>query len=122
MLTEIPIEVDGQVGKAEKGDPEVSLKIHVDVSPLKFSQLDGRHVQKLMFIGALLDADGTIVVAKEGVVDFALQDETLPRLMASGLKASLSLAAPPGWYRVRVVVQDADGKMASLNRRMEIPR
>jgi VWFA-related protein len=122
VLTEIPIEVDGQVGKAEKGDPEVSLKIHVDVSPLKFSQLDGRHVQKLMFIGALLDADGTIVVAKEGVVDFALQDETLPRLMASGLKASLSLAAPPGWYRVRVVVQDADGKMASLNRRMEIPR
>jgi hypothetical protein len=42
--------------------------------------------------------------------------------MASGLKASLSLAAPPGLYRVRVVVQDADGKMASLNRSMEIPK
>jgi VWFA-related protein len=122
VLTEIPIQVDGQAGKSENGDRQVSLKIHVDVSPLKFSLRDGRHVQKLTFIGALLDADGAIVAAKEGVVDFALQDETLPRLMASGLKASLSLAAPPGLYRVRVVVQDADGKMASLNRSMEIPK
>jgi hypothetical protein len=63
-----------------------------------------------------------MVAAKEGVVDFALKNETLPRLMASGLNASLSLAAPPGSYRVRVVVQDADGKMASLNRSLEIPR
>ena len=55
-------------------------------------------------------------------MDFALKDETLPRLTASGLNASLSLAAPPGPYRVRLVVQDADGKMASLNQTMEIPK
>jgi hypothetical protein len=56
------------------------------------------------------------------MVDFTLKDETLPRLVASGLNASLSLAAPPGPYRVRVVVQDADGKMASLNQTVEMPK
>jgi VWFA-related protein len=122
VLTEIPIQLDGRPGKSEKGDPELSLSIHVDVAALKFAEREGRRVQKLTFIGALLDAGGNMVAAKEGVVDFALKNETLPRLMASGLNASLSLAAPPGSYRVRVVVQDADGKMASLNRSLEIPR
>ena len=122
VLTEIPIRIDGRPDRSEKGDPELSLSIHVDVAALKFAERDGRRVQKLTFIGALLDGGGNIVAAKEGVVDFALKNETLPRLMASGLNASVSLAAPPGPYRVRVVVQDADGKMASLNRSMEIPR
>jgi hypothetical protein len=121
-LTEIPIQLDGRLDKSAKGESEVSLAIHVDVSPLKFAKRNGRNIQKLTFIGALLDGDGNIVAAKEGVVDFALKDETLPRLTASGLNASLSLAAPPGPYRVRLVVQDADGKMASLNQTMEIPK
>jgi VWFA-related protein len=122
VLTEIPIQVDGRLRKSEKGEQEVSLAIHVDVSPLKFAQRGGRHVQKLICIGALLDTDGNVVAAKEGVVDFALRNETLPRLLAAGLSASLALTAPPGSYRVRVVVQDADGKMASLNQSMEIPK
>lgn len=122
VLTEIPIQLDGRLDKSAKGESEVSLAIHVDVSPLKFAKRNGRNIQKLTFIGALLDGDGNIVAAKEGVVDFALKDETLPRLTASGLNASLSLAAPPGPYRVRLVVQDADGKMASLNQTMEIPK
>jgi hypothetical protein len=122
VLTEIPIQVDQRLRQSEKGEQEVSLAIHVDVSPLKFVARGGRHVQKLICIGALLDADGNIVAAKEGVVDFALRNETLPRLLASGLSAALALTAPPGSYRVRVVVQDADGKMASLNRSMEIPK
>jgi len=122
VLTEIPIQVDQRLDKSEKGAPEVSLAIHVDVSPLKFAARGGRRVQKLICIGALVDADGNVVAAKEGVVDFALKNETLPRLMASGLSAALSLTAPPGSYRVRVVVQDADGKMASLNQSMEIPK
>jgi hypothetical protein len=122
VLTEIPIQLDGRPDKSAEGDSEVSLAIHVDVSLLKFAKRNGRNVQKLTFIGALLDADGNIVAAKEGVVDFALKNETLPRLTASGLNAALSLTASPGRYRVRLVVQDADGKMASLNQTVEIPK
>jgi VWFA-related protein len=122
VLTQIPIQLDARLEQSAKGELEVSLGIHVDVSSLRFAKRKGRYTQKLTFIGALLDADGNIVAAKEGMVDFALKTETLPRLTASGLNAALSLTAPPGDYRIRLVVQDADGKMASLNRSMTIPR
>ncbi len=122
VLTEIPIHLDTRLDQSKPAQPEVALAIHVDVSRLKFVKRNGRHLQKLVFIGALLDDRGNMVAAKEGVVDFALKKETLPRLTASGLNASLSLAAPPGAYRVRVVVEDAYGKMGSLNQTIEVPK
>jgi VWFA-related protein len=122
VLTAIPIQLFQQPGKAANGDPVVSLLIHVDLAPLKFTQHNDRHVQKLIFIGALFDTAGKMVAAKEGAMDLALKDETLARLTASGVNARLTFAPPPGPYRVRLVVQDADGKLASLNQTVEIPK
>jgi hypothetical protein len=53
-------------------------------------------------------------------VDLALKEETLTRLTANGVKARLTLGAPPGQYRVRVVVQEAEGKLAALDQSAEI--
>jgi hypothetical protein len=122
VLTAIPIQLFDRMGKTAKGDPVVTLLIHVDLAPLKFAQQDGRHVQKLTFIGALLDSGGKMVAAKEGTMDLSLKDETLASLTAKGVNAGLSLTAPPGPYRVRVVVQDADGKLAAQNQTVEIPQ
>jgi hypothetical protein len=122
VLTSIPVQVTPRSGKTAAGDPAVSLTIHVDLAPLKFTQRDDRHVQKLTFVGALLDASGKMVAAKEGTMDLALKDETLTRLTASGVNAGLNFIVPPAPYRVRVVVQDADGKMAALNQTVEMPK
>jgi hypothetical protein len=43
-------------------------------------------------------------------------------LSAIGVNATLTLGAPPGPYRVRVVVQEAGGKMAALNQVVDIPK
>ena len=112
----IPIDVTVRSGKTEKGDATVSTLIHVDLNGLTFAQRDDRHVQKLTFIGALLDGSGKMVVAKEGAMDLVLKDATWARLKASGVNAGLTFAAPSGPYSVRVVVQDADGKLAAQNR------
>ncbi len=122
VRTDIPIQVAARLTRSDKGDREVSLAIHVDVSPLKFARQNGRNTQTLTFIGALLDGGGNIVAAKEGMVEFALRNETMPRLAASGLNGALSLGAAPGLYRVRVVVEDAQGKLAALNQTIEIPK
>jgi VWFA-related protein len=122
VMAEIPVQLSARFGKQEKGDPTLSLLIHVDLAKLNFIRRDGRHVQKLMFIGALLDAGGKMVAAKEGAMDLALKDDTWARLTASGINATLGFPAPSGPCRVRVVVQDADGKMASLNQTVEIPQ
>ena len=122
VLKDIPIDVGEETSKPEKGEGVVTLMIHVDLTPLKFAQREGRHIQKLTFVGALLDKDGNIVAAKEGEMDLALKKETLAKLTASGVSAGLRLSAPPGRSLARVVVQDADGKMASQNGAVEIPR
>jgi hypothetical protein len=89
---------------------------------LKFAQRGDRHVQRLSFVGVLLDGSGKMVLAKEGAMDLALKDDTLAKLTASGMNAGLTFPAPPGNYRVRVVVQDAEGKMAAQNLPVEIPK
>jgi hypothetical protein len=63
-----------------------------------------------------------MVAAKEGEMDLALKDDSLARLTGSGVNAGLKLAAPPGAYKLRVVVEDADGRMASQDRNVEIAK
>jgi hypothetical protein len=61
-----------------------------------------------------------MITAKEGEMDLALKDDSLARLTGSGVNAGLKLAAPPGAYKVRVVVQDAEGKMASQDQNVDV--
>ena len=122
VLTGFPIALTARPDKTEKGDGFVSTLIHVDLATLKFARVDDRHVQKLIFIGALLDSSGKMVTAKEGEMDLALKDDSLARLTGTGVNAGLKLAAPPGAYKLRVVVQDADGKMASQDQNVEVAK
>ncbi|HEX3748261.1 MAG TPA: VWA domain-containing protein [Bryobacteraceae bacterium] len=119
---EIPIGFTAQPAKGPNGESLVSTVIHVELAPLAFTERDGRHLQKITFIEALFDSGGKLVSAKEGSMDLALKDDTLKRLEASGISGSLKLAAPPGTYQVRVVVQDADGKIATQNQTVDVPK
>jgi len=121
-LAEIPVQLAGRLGKTEKGDPTLSLVIHVDLAKLRFTESSGRETQKLAFIGALMDANGNVVTAKEGAMELALKKENLARMQASGVNAALTLSAPPGAYRVRIVVQEAEGKLAALSQTVEFPK
>lgn len=120
-LTEFPMQLAGRIGKTDKGEPLLSLIIHVDLAKLQFAERDGRYLQKLQFIGALMNEQGEMVAAKEGLMDLALTEESITRLTASGINATLGLSARPGPYRVRVVVQESNGRMAALSQRVELP-
>ena len=121
IVKDIPIDVGEDTGKASKGDAVVTLMIHVDIRGLQFAQREGRSVQKLTFVGALLDKDGKIVGAKEGEMELALKKDTLVKLTSKGVSAGLRLSAPPGRYLARVVVQDAGGKLGAVNGVVDIP-
>jgi hypothetical protein len=121
-LAEFPVQLAGRMGKSEKGDPQLSLIIHVDLAKLQFAERNSRYLQKLQFIGALVNARGEMVAAKEGVMDLALTEETITRLTASGVNATLALSAQPGPYSVRLVVQESNGRMAALSQRVELPK
>jgi VWFA-related protein len=121
-MADFPVQLAGRLSKTEKGDPVLSLVIHVDIDKLDFAERDGRQIQRLAFLGALMDARGKLVTAKEGAMELALKEGNLVWLSAIGVNATLTLGAPPGPYRVRVVVQEAGGKMAALNQVVDIPK
>ncbi len=110
------------VAVSVQAGPPVSVTANVDVTKLRFAAQDGRRVQHLTFVAALVDAQGNVAAAKEGAMELAPTDATFARLALTGLNAKLTLEAPPGAYRLREVVQEGlDGGMASALLAVTIP-
>lgn len=108
-------------GAPTAGMKTVMAQIHVAIDKLQFPVRDGRRVQRLNVVAALLDANGNIVAAKEGTMDFGMSDATYARFSAAGINAGLNLDVPSGKYRLRTVVQESvEGKMASSTLNIEV--
>lgn len=90
-----------------KDAPELRVQIHVDIAKLPFKQENGRRVDMLTFVAALFDTGGKMVAGKEAQMQFALKPDSLKRFSESGINGNMSLEAPAGSYRLRVVVQEA---------------
>ncbi len=85
----------------------VSVAIKVDVNYLQFAADKGRHVQQIVFLMTLLDANGAFVTGKESIMELALTDEKLAVLQKEGLKAVATLSAPAGTYQLRTIIREA---------------
>ncbi|HWG38025.1 MAG TPA: hypothetical protein VN690_09940, partial [Terriglobales bacterium] len=82
----------------------------------------GYRVQDLYFLAGLFDARGRFVAGKQGEMDLRVSDATVKRLQREGLRASLSLDASAGSYRLRVVVGEfSDGKIFATSQPVQIP-
>ena len=109
------------VAVSVKPGPPISVTASVDVTQLRFLKQDGRRVQRLTFVVALVDAQGKLAAAKHGAMDLALTDTTFERLAITGLNASVTLQAPPGSYHLREVIQEGlDGRIATTLQPVEI--
>ncbi len=117
ILKGIAATVEAQAGvKTANGTTPLHVKMHVDLKGLDFPEQNGRRVQKLTFVFALLDKDNTIVAAREGEMDFALTEAKFANLMENGVNAVLTLEAPPGIYKLRTVaIEGVQSKMATLS-------
>lgn len=99
----------------------VSSVLHIDLQRLTLKELHGVHSQKLTYIAALLDSQGSFVIGKEYQIDLALKESTLAQYLERGLNLTAQLQAPKGSYRLRAVLEVAgDGKMSSATLPVEI--
>jgi hypothetical protein len=120
-IDDFPASVAIQVGKPSASQRTLSVVVRIDVSKLGFTMQDGRKKQRIVFVSAILDAQGNVVTAKEGFMDLALKPETYERLAKSGLNAQLSFQIPPGLYGLREVVQEAvEGKLSSATHSVDL--
>jgi hypothetical protein len=105
-LHDVPATVALAGGQPKDGAFQVSIGLAVDLNRLPFASANGRHMQQIVFLMTLLDANGSFVTGKESIMDLALTDEKLASLQKSGLKTIATLNAPAGNYQVRTVVRE----------------
>ena len=118
---DFPLTVSERLTTA-KGSSEVSIQTHVDIQKLPFKEEDGRRADMLTFVAALFDADGKMLEGKEAQMQFALKPETFERFSKRGINGNMSLSAPPGTYRLRVVVEEAlSNKISASTHPVRIP-
>ncbi len=121
-VKELPIEVHTQFFKPSEADAKLSVLIHVDIHLLRFRKGEGRNLNNLTFVTALFDRDGKYMIGKEKLVEFHLRDESLDKLLQSGITTKTTFDVKPGTYLVRQVVRDGEGgQLSGLNRTVEIP-
>jgi hypothetical protein len=119
--SDFPLSVSEQPGTASNSSREVSVQTHVDIQKLPFDVQQDRHVDMLTFVVALFDAQGKMVTGKEAQMQLALKPESFERFSKSGIDGGMSLEAPAGEYRLRVVVEEAlHGEMSATSQNVQI--
>ena len=119
-LDEVPLTFSTEPATTPPGEPGVHVVLNLDVAHLQLVNRSGMRTEQLTVIAALFDADGNFVTGKECEIDFNMKDDTFNKL-SSGTTAGLTLHAPPGKYRLRGVVREANqGKYTASSQPVEV--
>jgi VWFA-related protein len=110
-------------GKAASGGGEITIRTHLAIQNVAFPTQKDRRRQKLAFLAVLFAPEGRFVTGKEAVMELSLKPESYERFLKTGITGSMSLEAPAGAYRLRIVVQEAvDGKISATSKDVRIPQ
>jgi VWFA-related protein len=120
-LAEVPVTMTSEPGKPDNGNPTLNVRMHVDVSGLKFDTREDRRALKLMFVVAVLAPGGAFIAGRQGEIDLALKQPTFDGFASNGFNVTLPLQAPPGTYTLRGVVQESiEGKISAASLPVEL--
>jgi hypothetical protein len=112
--------VSAKPASDRKGSRGINVQAHVDISKLPFEKQNDREAEILTFVDALYDEQGRFVTGKEAQMQFALKQESFRRFSKSGINGGMLLEAPPGKYRLRVVVEEAvKGEMSATSQEVQ---
>jgi VWFA-related protein len=104
---EVPVSLAVLPRDPESSGTGLTALLHIDLKQLPFLDQSGARTQKLAFIAALLDEEGTFVAGREGSIDFALKEDTFQKSASEGLNVRAEIEAPAGTYRLRFVVEES---------------
>jgi VWFA-related protein len=122
-LSELPVELHTQFFKASEKDATISVVCRMDPRHFQFKKADGRNSNVLTVVSAVFDRNGNFLSGIEKTVDLKIKDETLAKLMTTGvMTVKTNFSVPPGSYMIRLVVRDSEGQlMSALNGAVAIP-
>ena len=121
-IQDFPVDLHMQFFKSSDVSATLAVLARVQVKNLRFQKDDGRNNDSLTVVSGLFDVDGNYIKGIEKVVDMRLRDQTLEKLLASGITVRTNFDVTPGNYVVRLVVRDARGQtIAARNGAVQIP-
>jgi VWFA-related protein len=119
---DIPLQVQTQFFMTSQTEGQLTILARLDLRGARLHKEQQRNVDELHFVTALFDQNGNLLEGQARDVDLRLQDATLDRLLAGGLKVAWHFKVKPGTYVVREVVRDGgSGGIAAVSRTVEIP-
>jgi VWFA-related protein len=115
-IRDIPVDVTTEFFKTSDSSAELTVESHLNLNGLKFRTAADRSADTLTVVTGVFDQDGHYLKGTQRVIDLSLREQTLARLLASGMPVEETFNLPPGRYVVRVVVRDSEGAaMAARN-------
>lgn len=105
---DFPVSVTEEDVGTANGMQQLRIHTHIDIARLPFHRENGRRVDMLTLVVALFDAGGQVVAGKEAQIQLALRPADFELLSREGVGGATFLEAPPGQYRLRVLVQEAE--------------
>ena len=122
-LSDLPVELHTQFFKSSEKDATISVLCRMDPRHIQFKKADGRNINVLTIVSAVFDRNGNFLSGIEKTVDLKIKDETLAKLMTTGVMTlKTNFSVPPGSYMIRLVVRDSEGQlMSALNGAVAIP-
>jgi VWFA-related protein len=120
-LHDLPLDLRTQFFKATDTEAKLTVLAHMDARRLHFHKAEGRNGDELTFVSALFNQNGNFLQGNQKIVTLRLKDETLARVLNSGITMKTNFDVKPGNYMVRVVVRDAQGQLSAENGAVDIP-
>jgi len=121
-ILDIPVDLHMQFFKSTDVNAKLAVLARVQIKNLRFRKADGRNNDNLTVLSGLFDRDGNYITAIEKTVEMRLRDQTLEKLLMSGITVRTNFDVTPGNYVVRLVVRDTEGQtLAARNGAVQIP-
>jgi VWFA-related protein len=121
-MNEIPITLSYNLSQEDDSTYAVSFISNVNVRGMQFPEGDARRRNQISIVLAAFDENDHFISGLEKSIDFQLLESSYANLRERGLVSRVELKLPPGTYKVKAVVREnAQGKMGSVTRAVEIP-
>ena len=121
-MNEIPMTLSYNYSREEDSTYTVSIMTSVNIRGLEFPQEDDRRKNQISLILAAFDENDHYISGLEKVLDFQLLESSYAGLRERGLISRVELKLTMGLYKIKAVVREnAQGKMGSMTKSVEIP-
>jgi VWFA-related protein len=119
---ELPVHLDMRYFKTEEFKANLTVVARVDLKHLHFRKADERNNDDLTVVAGIFDRNGNFLTGSQKIVEMHLRDKTLEALSAEGISVRNTFDLTSGYYVVRLVVRDSEGRqMAAANGGIQIP-